>query len=152
MRKLVVFAAVVASVGATSAQAGTLTTAVTSVVLSAKQTDVLPNGASKGNTIEMRDRLLNAKRQFGRGKGARVGSDHGTMTFTGRHTATFSGLAVLPGGTLQISGRVVPVAQGLVIPVTGGTGRFAGASGSASGQVKLAGGTAIINLSGTVTF
>ena len=59
MRKLVVFAAVVASVGATSAQAGTLTIAVTSVVLSAKQTDVLPNGASKGDTIEMRDRLLN---------------------------------------------------------------------------------------------
>ena len=36
--------------------------------------------------------------------------------------------------------------------IVGGTGRFAGASGSASGQVKLAGGTAIITLSGTVTF
>jgi hypothetical protein len=36
--------------------------------------------------------------------------------------------------------------------IVGGTGRFAGASGSASGQVKVAGGTAIITLSGTVTF
>ena len=36
--------------------------------------------------------------------------------------------------------------------IVGGTGRFAGASGSASGQVKVAGGIAIINLSGTVTF
>jgi hypothetical protein len=36
--------------------------------------------------------------------------------------------------------------------IVGGTGRFAGASGSADGQVKVAGGVAIITLSGNVTF
>ena len=45
-----------------------------------------------------------------------------------------------------------PLTLDLSDTIVGGTGRFAGASGSASGQVKLAGGTAIINLSGTVTF
>jgi hypothetical protein len=45
-----------------------------------------------------------------------------------------------------------PFSLDLSDTIVGGTGRFAGASGSASGQVKLAGGTAIINLSGTITF
>jgi hypothetical protein len=45
-----------------------------------------------------------------------------------------------------------PFSLDLSDTIVGGTGRFAGASGTASGQVKLAGGTAIINLSGTVTF
>jgi hypothetical protein len=131
MRGVVPAAAVLLAVAAAAApaHAGTFTITVTSVVLSAKSTDVAPKGTSKGDTIVMRDRLLNAKRQFGRAKSARVGSDQGTMTFTGAHAATFSGVASLPGGTLRISGSVVPVSAGLVIPVTGGTGRFAGAKG-----------------------
>ena len=40
-----------------------------------------------------------------------------------------------------------PASIDLSDTIVGGTGRFAGASGSASGQVKIAGGTAIINLS-----
>jgi hypothetical protein len=39
----------------------------------------------------------------------------------------------------------------LSLTVVGGTGRFAHASGTASGQVKISG-TAVANLSGTVTF
>jgi len=45
-----------------------------------------------------------------------------------------------------------PVSVDLSDTIVGGTGRFAAASGPASGQLKIAGGTAIINLSGTVTF
>jgi hypothetical protein len=126
--KLVLVAAVAAVVVPT-AQAERLTIVVTSVSLSAKPTDVAPKGTSKGDTIEYRDRLLNAKQQFGRAKGAAVGSDHGTMTFTSAHTATFSGVAVLPGGTLQLEGNVVSVGKMLAIPVSGGTGRFAKAKG-----------------------
>jgi Dirigent-like protein len=118
-----------AAAAAGPARAGTLTIAVTSVALSAKTIDVGPKGTSTGDRVVMRDRLLNARRQFGRPRGAQVGSDHGTMTFTGAHSATFSGVASLPGGTLRISGRVVAVPAGLVIPVTGGTGRFDGAKG-----------------------
>src|SRR5207248_3806306 len=81
-----------------SAQARTLTIAVTSVSVSVKPTDRPPHGTSKGDTIVYRDRLLNAKSQFGRAKGAVVGSDSGTMTFTSAHSATFSGIATLPGG------------------------------------------------------
>jgi hypothetical protein len=128
-RRRLLLAVVAATVAAPAAEAGTLSISVTSVALSATKTDVAPKGTSKGDTIVMRDRLLNAKRQFGRAKGVFVGSDHGTMTFTGPHSATFAGVAVLPGGTLTISGRVVPVGTGLEIPVTGGTGRFAHAKG-----------------------
>jgi hypothetical protein len=99
-----------------------LTIVVTSVSLSAKTTDVAPKGTSKGDTIVFRDRLLNAK-------GAVVGSDRGTMTFTSAHTATFSGEAVLPGGTVRLQGKVVSVGASLAIPVSGGTGRFAKAKG-----------------------
>jgi Dirigent-like protein len=129
MTRVVVIAALGAALAAPTAQGGRLTIVVTSVALSAKPVDVAPKGSSKGDTIEYRDRLLNAKPQFGRAKGAVVGSDHGTMTFTGAHTATFSGVAVLPGGTLELRGRVVSVGKSFAIPVSGGTGRFAKAKG-----------------------
>jgi hypothetical protein len=45
-----------------------------------------------------------------------------------------------------------PVTITLSDTIVGGTGRFAGASGSGSGHVLVAGGVAIITLSGTVTF
>jgi hypothetical protein len=129
MRKLVLIAALAAVLAAPPAQGGRLTIVVTSVALSAKPNDVAPKGTSKGDTIEYRDRLLNAKQQFGRARGAVVGSDRGTMTFTSAHAATFSGVAVLPGGTLQLQGRVVSVGKSFAIPVSGGTGRFAKAKG-----------------------
>jgi hypothetical protein len=45
-----------------------------------------------------------------------------------------------------------PVTIFLSDVIVGGTGRFAGASGSAAGQVELAGGVAVITLAGTVTY
>jgi len=129
VRNALLVAVVAAVLAAPAAQAGRLTFAVTSVGLSSKRTDLLPKGTSKGDTIVMRDRLLNTKAQFGRAKGAAVGSDHGTMTFTSAHTARFSGIAVLPGGTLVLKGEVVVLTAGLAIPVIGGTGRFARAKG-----------------------
>jgi hypothetical protein len=45
-----------------------------------------------------------------------------------------------------------PVTITLSDTIVGGTGRFAGASGSGGGDVLVAGGVAIITLSGTVTF
>jgi hypothetical protein len=98
---------------------------VVSVTLSTVSHDIGPKGASKGDTIVYRDRLVNAARQFGKKAGAAIGSDSGTMTFTGAHTATFNGTAILPGGTLKLSGSVYSSPQGLVVPITGGTGAFA---------------------------
>jgi len=124
-------AAVLAAVmAAPLAQAKQLTISVTSVSLSMKPTDRPPKGSSKGDTIEYRDRLINATPQFGKAKGAVVGTDRGTMTFTSAHSARFSGVAALPGGTLTLSGKVVALSgRSLAIPVSGGTGRYAEAKG-----------------------
>ena len=45
-----------------------------------------------------------------------------------------------------------PLTLDLSDTIVGGTGRFAGASGSASGHVEQAGAMAVVTLSGTVTF
>jgi len=130
MRIALLTAVFAALVVAAAANADTRTIKVTSVELSLKSNDRPPKGVSKGDTIVYRDRLLNAAAQFGRKQGAVVGSDRGTMTFTSAHAATFKGVAVLPGGTLTLSGSVVALSStSFAIPVTGGTGSFAGATG-----------------------
>jgi autotransporter-associated beta strand protein len=93
--------------------------------------DVRPHGPSRGDTVTYRDRLVNAVAQFGRPRGSTVGSDAGTLTFTGAHTATFRGTTRLPGGTLALVGAVYTLANGdLVIPVVSGTGSLAGLHGT----------------------
>jgi hypothetical protein len=130
MRLLVAVCAAFVALPAAVAAAATQTIAVTSVTVSMKTHDIGPKGASKGDTIEYRDRLVNATAQFGRKKGVVVGTDSGTMTFTSAHTAIFKGKAVLPGGTLTLSGPVYSTSGGLVVPVTGGTGAFAHVHGT----------------------
>jgi hypothetical protein len=114
-----------------AAQAESLTIQVTSIVIKVDSIDKRPKGASKGDRIVYRDRLVNAVRQFGKARGTHVGSDRGTMTFTSAHTARFDGSATLPGGTVRIKGPVRAVAGGSIqIPVAGGTGRYADAKGT----------------------
>jgi hypothetical protein len=128
--RLVVVAALAAAVLAPAAQAETITFSVTSVVVFVKPTDFPPKGTSKGDTIEQRNRLVNTSTRFGHPKGAVVGSDHGTMTFTSAHTATFAGTATLPDGTLKLGGKVEALPDGsLVIRVVDGTGRYDKATG-----------------------
>jgi hypothetical protein len=123
-------AAAIVLAAAPAAEAAKLTIKVTSVTLTVRPTDRAPAGTSKGDTIVYRNRLVNAVRQFGRPAGAAVGSDRGTMTFTGAHSARYSGTAVLPGGTLTLAGAVVALTGGrIAVPVSGGTGKFAGARG-----------------------
>jgi uncharacterized membrane protein len=121
----------VPAAGQARPQDTTLTIKVTSVSVKLAQKDVPPKGASKGDTVFFRDALLNAAAQFGKPAGAKVGSDHGTMTFTSKTAALFKGSATLPGGTVTLDGKVSGTSDGksLVIPVTGGTGRFKGAHG-----------------------
>jgi hypothetical protein len=129
-RLLVGICVAFATLPVASATAGTSTIKVTSVTVTQVSHDVKPKGPSRGDTIVYRDRLVNAAAQFGKHKGAVVGSDSGKLTFSGPHTATFQGKAVLPGGTLTLSGPAYTSAAGLVIPVTGGTGAFAGVHGT----------------------
>ena len=59
-----------------------------------------------------------------------------------------------PGNSAQFNGHSYgnPFSGELSDTIVGGTGRFAGATGTASGLVKVAGGIATVRLSGTVTF
>ena len=52
-------------------------------------------------------------------------------TLVTRSVVAQNGTAVLPGGTIRFAGRAPPSTFGAVlkVPVTGGTGRFAGARG-----------------------
>jgi hypothetical protein len=129
---LALVAAALAVPAASQARAqDTLTLKVTSVSVKLTQKDKPPKGASKGDTIVFQDNLLNAAAQFGKKVGEKVGTDHGTMTFTSKTAAFFKGSATLPGGTVTLNGNVMAGSDGksLVIPVTGGTGRFKGATG-----------------------
>jgi hypothetical protein len=131
LRRVVVLAALALLVAPGVARAETLTIQVTSVVITIKPIDKQPKGTSKGDRIVQRNRLLNAVRQFGKKKGARVGTDSGTLVFTSAHSARFVGTTKLPGGTIKLKGVVRPLADGgLQIPVTGGTGRYAEATGT----------------------
>jgi len=104
---------------------------VMSVELKLVVNDTKPkNAANKGDSITFHDRLLNPAPQFGMAKGVRVGSDRGTLTYTGPRSARFDGIATLPGGTLILRGQVYSRREGgMAIPVAGGTGKFKGARG-----------------------
>jgi len=90
---------------------------------------------NKGDVLWAKSILRNAVAQFGRPKGAIVGSDISTYTVVsitpgvGDEKVT----ATLPGGTLRAAGRVRET-RAQTIRVTGGTGMFANASGS--GEVR----------------
>ncbi len=124
-------AAVLSLVLTGSAVAARQTIRVTSVTTKLTNHNVGPKGTSRGDTVTTTDRLLNAAPQFGRKKGSAVGTDAGTLTFTGPHTATFLGHTTLPGGTLILAGPVYTTQGGsIVIPVAGGTGTFSNVRGT----------------------
>ena len=130
---LVLVVAVVALAIAPSALAQTLTIEVTSLTTQVKAHDLAPKGrANRGDSIDFRDLLVNRQPQFGKAKGKAVAYDVGTMTYTSATatridvTATFTGI-----GTIHFAGRFVTRKDGTtVVPITGGTGGFRGATGT----------------------
>ena len=90
-----------------------------------------PRKDSAGDRQLFASRLLNARRQFGKPKGAVVGSDRGTLTLTSATSANLKTVAKLPGGTITASGRLRAAGDGAVsVAVVAGTGIFAGARGT----------------------
>ena len=81
-----------------------------------------------GDVLGVTDVLENVSRQFGRPAGAAVGSDRGSARQLADGTMRYTGTAVLPGGTVSISG-VLGNAQSR-LDVTGGTGAYQGVRGS----------------------
>jgi hypothetical protein len=103
---------------------------VTAVTTLVRKHDVDPKGPSSGDSILDQDRVLNAVPQFGRPRGAVIGSDTGTFRY-GAGSLTFAGTVTLPGGRLIINGFVrFQGTTTFVVPVTGGTGAFKGAHGT----------------------
>jgi hypothetical protein len=106
--------------------------------------DVAPKGASAGDRDQSTSQLRNAVAQFGKPKGAVVGSDSASQVLTSARSGTESGTTTLPGGVLKVKGVVrILRGGGIAVPVVGGSGRFAGAKGTMfvygiSGHPKLA--------------
>ena len=114
------------------AQAQTVTIQLTSLITVRQDHDLAPKGkASKGDSIDFKDLLLNRKAQFGKKAGIAVAYDVGTMTYTSGTTTRITVKATFPKiGTITYSGPFVTKHGTTVIPITGGTGGFKGATGS----------------------
>jgi hypothetical protein len=133
MRRLVVVVTLAAAAALASTAVAAPAPAVIQLIaveLTSTEKDVAPKGASKGDWGKGTTRLLNAVRQFGKKANAVVGHDTGTFRLQSARSATATGKAWLPGGTIRFGGKITFLGQGgIVIPVTGGTGIFAGVRG-----------------------
>lgn len=88
---------------------------------------------SKGDTIIGTSILRNYVRQFGKPKGARVGTSHGVTMALSSQTARTDAVARFPGGTVHArgEGEIGPTTR---VPIVGGTGVYAGATGVVEGS------------------
>src|SRR6516164_7447124 len=119
--------------GAAGRGAQTVKIELTSVITQRADHDLPPKGKlNKGDFVGFRDLLLNRKTQFGKKRGLPVGYDIGTMTSTGGAKTKIVVEAVFSKiGTITYSGPFVTRKDGTtVVPITGGTGGFKGATGT----------------------
>lgn len=96
---------------------------------------------SRGDVYWAKATLRNAIPQFGRPKGAIVGSGVGTVTFRSPPTVFVRSTATLPNGTLRVAG-LTRAGEPLRVPIVGGTGTYAGARGACETR-PLGGGRAL---------
>ena len=117
--------------GGAAARSADMVIRVVSTATSVRTHDVAPKGPSAGDYVVLDDRLTNAVRQFGKRKGASVGSDHAVERLVPGGGLTIDGLARFPGGTVRFRGRVGVDAHGnATAPVVDGTGKYTGAHGT----------------------
>jgi hypothetical protein len=88
---------------------------------------------SKGDTLSGTSILRNATAQFGKPRGARVGTSSFTDVALSSRLVREDGVARLPGGTVHVRG-IAPIGPTVKIPVVGGTGVYAGARGVVEGR------------------
>ena len=106
---------------------------VTSVTVQASTHDTPPKGKpNRGDRIAFREMLLNREPLFGRKKGEAVAYDVGRVIYASAFNTTIDVVVTFPSiGTLHFHGPFVTRSDGTtVIPVIGGTGAFAGATGT----------------------
>jgi hypothetical protein len=119
---------------------------VVSVTVASKVTvDKAPRGVrNAGDKVWAKSSLRNARPQFGKPKGALVGSAVAIYTFQSRDVGDWGDLKVtttLPGGTIRSVDRVSY--EGCCATesrVTGGTGVYSGARGTLQSELLTGGG------------
>lgn len=85
---------------------------------------------TRGDTIWRTSILRNAVPQFGKPKGARVGTSRGVTIALSSQMARSDGVARFPGGTVHTHG-VGKISPNPKVAIVGGTGLYAGAAGVA---------------------
>jgi hypothetical protein len=117
--------------GAAAGRSAATVVSVISTATSEQQHDTGKKGPSVGDYVVMTDRLTNAVRQFGKPRGAVVGTDRAVERLIAGGGVRIEGTTKLPGGTVRVSGLLRTDAQGRAnAPVVGGTGRYDGATGT----------------------
>jgi hypothetical protein len=121
---------------ATNATSLTIRVYVTQVTQAIKdvppRTFRLGHEYTKGDTIRGTDSLRNAARQFDRPEGAVVGIDRYVFTAVAWQKVTVDFVATFPGGTVHAHGEGM-IGSKPELPIVGGTGVYAGATGSVEG-------------------
>jgi hypothetical protein len=87
---------------------------------------------TKGDTIRGTEDLRNAVRQFNKPKGAEVGTDRYLIVAVALQKVRVDFVTRFPGGTVHAHGEGKPGSG--KVPIVGGTGRYAGATGVAEGR------------------
>lgn len=112
-----------------AASAETVVIHVKSVLTGRSVEDVAPKNAfGKGDEVVMSDTLSNVLPQFGKPKGARIGADVARVTYVREGVSRIVGVTTFPDGTVRIEGTLTTT--GARVRVVGGTGRYAGATGT----------------------
>ena len=88
---------------------------------------------TKGDTVRGTERLRNALPQFDKPKGAIVGTDRYLIVGTALQTVRADFVTRFPGGTVHAHGEGKRGTKAEV-PIVGGTGVYAGATGSIEGR------------------
>jgi hypothetical protein len=89
---------------------------------------------TKGDTLRGTSVLRNAVRQFGKPKGARIGTSRFVETALSPQRIVFDGISRLPGGTVHARGVMHEIGGKLTVAVVGGSGTYAGATGVVEGS------------------
>ena len=89
-----------------------------------------------GDVVLIRQALTNQIPQFGKRKGALVGHESAVVTRIGDQVRIV-GKDTLPGGTLTHKGVNILYGPPTVFRVTGGTGKFANASGTMTARPRM---------------
>ena len=95
---------------------------------------------TKGDTFSGTSILRNAVRQFDKPKGARVGTDSFVITAVSLQTVRADFVARFPGGTVHAHGEG-KIGSKPELPIVGGTGLYAGATGFVEGRHVASGDT-----------